>query len=365
VVAGGIFLAIGAAYGGYWWSVGRHDVATDDAYVAGDVIPVAPQISGTVTSILADDTDAVAQGQPLVTLDDTDSRVALDLAKARLAETARDVRAMVSRDAALAAAAAVEETNLARAQEDLARRQRLADTGAVAAEELKHARDTVQQAAARLINARRQFDANHVLIERTTLATHPRVLQAAAQLREAYLAWRRTTILAPVAGQVAKRAVQVGQRPAPGTPLMAIIPLSGVWVDANFKERQLGAMRIGQPVLLTADLYGGSVEFHGRVVGLSAGTGSAFSLLPAQNATGNWIKVVQRVPVRIALDPAELAAHPLRVGLSMEAHVDIRDQSGAQLAAGRQRDVTAATPVFTDLDHEADAIIHDILAASE
>jgi membrane fusion protein (multidrug efflux system) len=265
----------------------------------------------------------------------------------------------------LAASVAVQETNLVRLQEDLARRQRLADTGAVSSEELKHARDAAQQASAQVASVRKQMEANRVLIDNTTLASHPRVELAAAQVREAYLAWRRTTVPAPASGQVARRAVQVGQRTTPGTPLMAIVPLDDVWVDANFKEGQLTDMRIGQPAVLTADIYGDSVKYHGKVVGLSAGTGSAFSLLPAQNATGNWIKVVQRIPVRIALDPEELRAHPLRVGLSMQVDVTVKDKSGPQLSSGRQKETVAATTVFSDIGKEADQLVSSLIANSE
>lgn len=331
------FIALGAAYGIYWWTTARFDMSTDNAYVAGNIIQVSPQIAGTVTAVHADDTDFVEAGQMLVTIDPTDARLALDQAEATLAETVRQVRALFSQDGVLAATVLAQETTLARLREDFARRQRLANTGAVSAEEVKHARDAVTQASAHLAGARKQQEANRVLIDMTGLTSHPRVARAAAQVREAYVAWRRTVVPAPVSGQVARRAVQVGQRTTPGTPLMAIIPLDEVWVDANFKEGQLGAMRLGQPVLLTADIYGDDIVYRGTVAGLAAGTGAAFSLLPAQNATGNWIKVVQRVPVRIALDPRDLAQRPLRVGLSMEAHVSIRDQSGPQMATGRQR----------------------------
>lgn len=356
------FTGLGVAYGLYWWTNGRFDMATDDAYVAGNVIAVSPQISGTVTAIYADDTDFVEAGQALVAIDPADTRLALDQAEATLAETVRQVRALFSQDGALAATVSAQQTTLARLKADLARRQRLADTGAVSAEELKHARDAVEQAEAQLASARKQQETNRVLIDMTGLTNHPRVVRAAAQVREAYLAWRRTSVPAPISGQVARRAVQVGQRTTPGTPLMAIVPLNEVWVDANFKEGQVGEMRIGQPALLTSDIYGDKVQYRGTVVGLAAGTGSAFSLLPAQNATGNWIKVVQRVPVRIALDPVDLALHPLRVGLSMEAHVSVRDQDGPQLSTGRQRDVVAQTGVFADLDHDADARIEALIA---
>ncbi|MFT3958853.1 MAG: HlyD family efflux transporter periplasmic adaptor subunit [Desulfovibrio sp.] len=354
------FVVLAFIYGAYWFVSARYDVSTDDAYVSGNVIQVTPQITGTVVAVRADDTDYVQAGQPLVSIDDVDTRLALDQAKATFSQTLREVRALYSNEGALVASVSLQETNLARLQEDLARRQKLAGTGAVSAEELKHARDAVQTAKDQLNNVRKQLEGNRVLVDNTTLADHPRVKMAAARLREAYLAWRRTQVPAPVSGQVARRSVQVGQRTAPGTPLMAVVPLEHLWVDANFKEGQLSAMRIGQPATLTADLYGSSVTYHGKVVGLSAGTGSAFSLLPAQNATGNWIKVVQRLPVRIALDPAELKAHPLRIGLSMVVEVTVKDESGPQLSTGKQADTVAETAVFGDMDRDVDHLLSEL-----
>ena len=212
--------------------------------------------------------------------------------------------------------------------------------------------------------AREQLASNQTLTDGTSIAQHPNVLRAAARVREAYLAVERNTLPAPVSGQVAKRGVQIGQRVSPGTPLMAIVPLDQLWVDANFKEVQLRKMRVGQPVTLEADIYGGKVGYDCRVVGLSAGTGSAFSLLPAQNATGNWIKVVQRVPVRVECDPKQLAEHPLRIGLSVVAKVDTSDQSGKQLADAGRVATGYQTQVFTPDTHAADEIINNIVAAN-
>lgn len=359
------FACGGVAYGIYWLSSARYSVSTEDAYVSGNVIQVTPQVSGTVVAVHADDTDFVQAGQPLVEIDDADSKLALDQAKAQLAQTVREVRALFSNDGSLSAVVSLRETGFARLQEDLARRQRLADTGAVSTEELKHARDSVEEAISQLTSVRKQSEANRVLIDNTTVATHPRVMAAAVRVREAYLAWQRTLVPAPATGQVARRAAQVGQRTTPGTPLMAIVPLDQVWIDANFKEAQLRDMRIGQPVVMTADLYGEAVHYHGKVAGLGAGTGSAFSLLPAQNATGNWIKVVQRIPVRIAINPAELAAHPLRIGLSMLIEVNVENQSGAQLSTGLQRDPVAQTTVFSDQGKDADKLIAELIAENE
>jgi len=255
---------------------------------------------------------------------------------------------------------------LARAKDDLTRRKALAGSGAVSSEEIRHAENAVTAAQASLEAAKEQLASGRALTEGTTVANHPNVKRAAARVEEAMLARSRATLYAPVSGEVAKRNVQLGQRIAPGAPLMAIVPLNQLWVDANFKESQLSDMRMGQPVTLTADLYGSDVEYHGKVVGLSAGTGSAFALLPAQNATGNWIKVVQRVPVRISLDPKELAEHPLRIGLSMRVMVDLHDQQGAPVGGGG---TAAAAPVAEStasraIDAKAKARIDSIIAAN-
>src|SRR5438270_760738 len=317
LLVAGSFALIAVAYGAYWALALRYVESTDDAYVSGNVVQITPQISGTVISIGADDTQFVKAGQTLVQLDRSDASVALEQAEAQLARTVREVRNLFATTAQLQAAVTVRQTDLNRAANDLERRERLASAGAVSREELQHARDAHNSAKAAVVAAEQELAANRARIDRTTVDNHPEVRNAAANLRNAYLTYSRTVLPAPVSGFVAKRAVQLGQRVSPGTPLMAIVPLNEVWVDANFKEPQLAAMRVGQPVTLTADLYGSKVEYHGKVAGFGAGTGSAFSLLPAQNATGNWIKIVQRVPVRIAIDPQELSTHPLQIGLSM------------------------------------------------
>jgi membrane fusion protein (multidrug efflux system) len=364
-IVSGVFLLIGAAYGAYWASVLRYRQSTDDAYVNGNVVQITPQISGTVVTIGADDTQFVRAGQPLVRLDAADAKVALDQAEAQLAKTVREVRNLFATSAQLRAAVELRRTDLAIAQKDLARRERLGNSGAISAEELQHARDSVRGAQAALLGAEQQLAANQARVDGTTLENHPDVRNASAAVRNAYLAYSRTVIPAPVSGFVARRAVQLGQRVAPGAPLMSVVPLDQVWVDANFKEPQLTRMRVGQPVTLTADLYGGSIRYHGTVAGFGAGTGSAFSLLPAQNATGNWIKIVQRVPVRIALDRREVAAHPLQIGLSMKAEVTVRDGGGARLPALAHNGPTYATDVFRPVDDEADARVQEIIAAND
>jgi membrane fusion protein (multidrug efflux system) len=361
----GAFVAIGTAYGVYWATVLRYSQSTDDAYVNGNVVQITPQISGTVVSIAADDTQFVKAGQPLVRLDQADAKVALDQAEAQLAKTVREVRNLFATTAQLEAAVQTRQTDLAQAQTDLGRRAQLGKSGAVSGEELQHAKDAVKAAQSALLGAQQQLVANRARIDHTTLDDHPEVRNAAAAVRNAYLNYARTTLPAPVSGFVARRNVQLGQRVGPGAPLMAVVPLDQVWVDANFKEPQLAGMRVGQPVTLTADLYGSSVHYHGKVAGFGAGTGSAFSLLPAQNATGNWIKIVQRIPVRVALDPHEIAANPLQIGLTMRAEVNVRDESGVRLPQLVSKNAAYSTDVFHSTGESADKRVQQIIAAND
>jgi membrane fusion protein, multidrug efflux system len=368
MLVAGSFAVIGIAYGTYWALALRYIQSTDDAYVSGNIVQITPQISGTVVAVDADDTQFVKAGQTLVQLDQADAKIALDEADAQLAKSVREVRNLFATTAQQQASVSIRQSELARATDDLARRDRLASSGAISAEEQHHARDAVDSAQAALIAAQQQLEASRARVDRTTIDNHPDVLNAAAHVRDAYLTYARTTLPAPVSGFVAKRAVQLGQRVGPGAPLMAIVPLDQVWVDANFKEPQLADMRGGQPVTLKADIYGRSVKYHGKVVGFGAGTGSAFALLPAQNATGNWIKIVQRVPVRIALDAQELAAHPLQVGLSMQVEVDTRARSGERLPQVSRNDQNApayATAVFRQLDATAEDRVKAIITANE
>ncbi len=362
----GAVLVLAASYGLYWAQVTRYRQSTDDAYVGGNVVEITPQISGTVVAIGADDTQFVRAGERLVRLDEADARVALDQAEAQLARTVRDVRTLLATTSQLAATVQQRETELSTAQSDLARRQRLGSSGAVSAEELQHSTDTVKAAQAGLRAAQQQLAANRARVDGTTLANHPQVRDAAAAVRTAFLALSRTELPAPVAGFIARRNVQLGQRVSPGAALMAVVPLDQVWVDANFKEPQLRSMRVGQPVKLSADLYGTRVVYHGTVAGFGAGTGAAFALLPAQNATGNWIKIVQRVPVRIALDPREVAEHPLQIGLSMKADVDVRASAGGARLARLTGPAAAAwsTDVFRSGEPAAEARVQAIIAAN-
>nr|WP_315848966.1 HlyD family efflux transporter periplasmic adaptor subunit [uncultured Rhodoferax sp.] len=373
-----IVVLLGLAYGGFEYYGARHSEETDNAYVQGNVIQITPQVGGTVTAIMADDTDFVKAGQALVKLDPADAKVALDQAEANLAQAVRQVRTLYANNGSLSAQVTLRESDIARAQTDIARatddlnrRQALSGNGAVSKEELNHAKsqlasaqNTLAAAQAGVAAAREQLNSNQTLTEGTSVENHPSVMAASAKVREAFLALHRAELPAPVDGYVAKRTVQLGQRVAAGAPLMAIIPLNQLWVDANFKEVQLRNIRIGQPVKLTADLYGKKMEYQGTVAGLGVGTGAAFSLLPAQNATGNWIKVVQRVPVRVALDAAQLAQNPLRVGLSMEATVDVTDQSGKSLADAPRTASATQTDVYTVLDQQANDEVHKVIAAN-
>jgi membrane fusion protein (multidrug efflux system) len=356
LIAALVFVLIGLLWWAYWFFHARFYEDTDDAYVAGDLVNVMSQISGTVVSIGADETDFVKAGQELVRLDSSDAQIALRDSEARLARVVRQTRTVFANRDQLEAVVAQRRADLSKARSDLDRRKDLTKTGAVSAEELSHAQDTLSAARDGLFAAQKNLAASAALTGQTGVPDNPDVQAAATDVERAYLALRRTSIHAPVSGYVARRAVQLGERAAPGgQPLLSIVPLERLRIEANFKEVQLSQMRIGQPVRIVADLYGGHVEFHGTIAGLGLGTGAAFALLPAQNATGNWIKVVQRVPVRIALDPRELDAHPLRVGLSTKVQVDVRDATGAILAQAPRQ-----TPVLETTAYDIDR--HEILA---
>jgi membrane fusion protein (multidrug efflux system) len=351
-IAAVAFALIGLLSFGYWYFYARNYQGTDDAYVAGDLVNVTSQVNGTVVSIGADETDLVEAGQELVRLDNTDAEVALRDSEARLARAVRQTRTVFANRDQLEAIVAQRRADLNKAQSDLDRRKDLTATGAVSAEELSHARDALSAARDGLVAAEKNLAASVALTGQTGVPDNPDVQAAATDVERAYLTLRRTSIRAPISGYVAKRAVQLGERVAPGgQPLLSIVPLERLRVEANFKEVQLNQMRIGQPVRVFADLYGSHVEYHGTIAGLGLGTGAAFALLPAQNATGNWIKVVQRVPVRITLDPKELAQHPLRVGLSTKVEVDVRDVSGQILAQSARQTPVLATNAY-DIDRQ-------------
>jgi membrane fusion protein, multidrug efflux system len=349
-------LALGAAIAllgliwlAWWLRYSRFYESTDDAYVAGDRVNVMSQVSGTVVSIGADETDLVEGGQELVRLDATDARIALQDAEQQLARTVRQTHTVFATRDQLRAVVAERRADLGRAQSDFDRRRNLAASGAVSGEELGHAQDALQAARDALLAAQKNLAAGSALVGHTGVADNPDVRAAATQVERAWLALVRTSVRAPVTGYLARRSVQLGERISPDAQLMAIVPIGRLWLEANFREVQLRHMRIGQPATVVADLYGGRVTYHGRVAGLGLGTGSAFALLPAQNATGNWIKVVQRVPVRIELEPRELSAHPLRIGLSTVVTVEVRETSGPQLAQTARQQPVLSTRVF-DID---------------
>jgi len=353
-----LFASLGIATavlaGGYYALADGDHVRTDNAYVNADVAQVTPQLAAPVAAVEVVNTQMVRKGDVLLRLDDSDARIALVRAEAEWQRVRRQFGQVLATGDALAAQVLQGDAAVRRAQSqvdvavsafakariDFDRRAKLADSGAISAEELTVARNALAAAQGNLGQARAALAeaqaartaaagnraANAALVEGTTVDTNPDVTAARAKLEQARLDLARTVIRAPIDGVVTNRQVQVGQRVTAGTPVMTVVPVDALYVDANFKEGQLARVRVGQNVRLTTDLYGGKVVYHGRVMGLSGGTGSAFALIPAQNATGNWIKVVQRLPVRIALDRRELAQHPLRVGLSTEAEIDVAER---------------------------------------
>lgn len=363
-----VFLLAAATWFLLWLFVFSTRETTDDAYIGGNQVGISAQVPGIVIGVYADDTQRVTAGQVLVRLDQTDADIALRKASGALAQAVRQVRQQTQSAAGADAALVARRQDLKRAQDDLKRRVPLLAEKAVAPEEVQHARDAVTSAQSALDAAQRQADAARALVDGADVEGNPAVEQARASFRQAWVAAQRNAIVAPIDGYVAMRGVQVGNSVQPGQQLMTVVPLHDLWVDANFKESQLRHVRIGQPAKVEADIYGGGVEYHGKVVGLGAGTGSAFSLLPAQNATGNWIKVVQRVPVRIALDSADLDRHPLRIGLSTAVTVNITDDKGDVLPKQPSTVAVAQTKVYDDVaakaDAAADAIVRDNLGGN-
>ncbi|HHT0279191.1 TPA: multidrug efflux MFS transporter periplasmic adaptor subunit EmrA [Klebsiella oxytoca] len=359
-----LFIIVAVAYGIYWFLVLRHYEETDDAYVAGNQVQIMAQVSGSVTKVWADNTDYVQKGDPLVTLDQTDAQQAFEKAQTQLAASVRQTRQQMINSKQLQASIEVKKTALSQAQTDLNRRIPLGAANLIGREELQHARDTVASAQAELDVAIQQYNANQAIVLSTKLEQQPAVLQAATEVRNAWLALQRTKIVSPISGYVSRRSVQPGAQITTTTPLMAVVPATNLWIDANFKETQLAHMRIGQPATVISDIYGDDVKYTGKVVGLDMGTGSAFSLLPAQNATGNWIKVVQRLPVRIELDEKQLAEHPLRIGLSTLVEVNTTDRGGEMLASQ-----VRSAPVYESNAREiglepVNKLINDIIQAN-
>ncbi|MCL6336163.1 multidrug efflux MFS transporter periplasmic adaptor subunit EmrA [Pectobacterium carotovorum subsp. carotovorum] len=350
-----IFVVLGCAWLVYWFLVLRHHQSTDDAYVAGNQIQIMAQVSGSVTHVNVDNTDLVKQGQVLVELDPTDAQQTFERTKTGLANSVRQTHQLIINSKQYQANIELRQTELNKAQSDLSRREALGSANAIGREEVQHARDAVATAKAALEVARQQYQANQAMILDTPLEKQPAIQQASVEMRDAWLALQRTKIVSPIDGYVSRRSVQIGARISSTSALMAVVPANHLWVDANFKETQLANMRIGQPATVIADIYGDDVVYQGKVVGLDMGTGSAFSLLPAQNATGNWIKVVQRLPVRIEIDPKQIAEHPLRIGLSALVNVDTANTEGSALA-----ETSRTTPAY-----QSDALTLDLTPVNQ
>lgn len=364
LIVAAVFILGGVIWFLLWLFVFSTRVKTDNAYIGGNQVAISAQVPGTVVAILADDTQRVEAGQVLVKLDGTDAETRLEQARSALAQAVRGVRQQTSSATGADAQVATARLELKKAQADLQRRLPLIAAQAESPEIVQHLRDGVAQAQAAVDAAEAQAAAAHAAIEGTDVAQNPAVLQARANFRAAWVAAQRNAIYAPVSGYVAQRSVQLGNSVAAGQQLMTVVPLHDLWVDANFKESQLRHIRIGQPVKIVSDVYGDDAEFHGKVIGLGAGTGSVFSLLPAQNATGNWIKVVQRVPVRISLDNKELDQHPLRIGLSTEATIDITDDKSNVLATAPATQPVAQTDVYEQMASKADAEAAQVIRAN-
>jgi membrane fusion protein (multidrug efflux system) len=357
-------VVVAVLIGVYYALFVRYHVSTDDAYVNGNLVRLTPQISGTVVAINTDETQYVQRGQVLIELDPRDQKIALDQAKASLAETVREVAQLFTQERRDAALVDAEQTQLRQSSQDLTRDRSLQAVHGVSLETLEHDENAVRSAHAALQQAQASLASTQAEIAGTTPATHPRVLQAEANLRAAWLALNRTRVLAPVSGYVVRRSVELGEQVAPASEMLALVPVTSMWIDANFKENQLGRLRIGQPVDVSVDMYGSHVQYHGKVLGLTAGTGSALAVLPTQNASGNWIKIVQRLPARIGLDPAELARHPLFLGLSANIDVSVRNTDGSSLSQVPAWSATQRTDVYTEQDSGADRLIDDIVAVN-
>ncbi len=356
-----IFIVLGLGWFAYWWAYGRFYQFTDDAYVDGNNVILTPQVPGIVESFSAMDADFVPEGRILVELDKTDPRIALEKAIADLGSSVRDVMGMFEDEKKYAAMVQMKKAEFVKAAQDYEHRKNLVDDGGVSLEDFEHSEAALRANFADLMATEHQYIAAVSAIENTTVDTHPHVEQMKAKVRDAFVFLQRCTIKAPVSGIVAQRTVQVGERVKEGQPLMAIVPLDQMWVTANYKEVQLTKMRVGQPVHITSDIYGSSIVYPGIIAGIGGGTGSVFSVLPPQNATGNWIKIVQRVPVRIILDQEQIIQHPLRLGLSMEVTVDIHDTNKPYVPEIRPDEPLFETDVFATQEEGAEELIAQVI----
>ncbi|MFV9997905.1 MAG: multidrug efflux MFS transporter periplasmic adaptor subunit EmrA [Arsenophonus endosymbiont of Dermacentor nuttalli] len=355
------FILIAVVCGIYWFLVLRHHQSTDNAYIAGNQIQIMSQVAGSVMTVNAENTDFVKSGTVLVKLDTKDAILALEKAKTNLANSVRQTHQHMINSRQFQANISLRRSELNKLQQDLQRREILGQSKVIGKEELQHAREAVTSAKAALDVAIEQFNANQAIVLDSPLDKQPSVLQAATELRNAWLTLKRTQIVTPIDGYVSRRSVQVGARITPATPLMAVVPTDNMWVDANFKETQLADIRIGQPAKITTDFYGKNIVYQGRVEGLDMGTGSAFSLLPAQNASGNWIKIVQRLPVRITIDAEQLKKYPLRIGLSSQVTVDTSNKNGLMLALKTREKPAYHTNAFKIDMAPVDQFVTDII----
>lgn len=359
---GFIVVAIAAFF--YWFLVLRFQESTNDAYVQGMQVSVMAQTSGNVTEVYFDNTDLVHAGDILVKLDDTNAKLAFETAKTDLATAVRQVQMLYQQNMAYKLEINESQVNLTQTKNDYEHRLKLNQTGAISLETLQHSKDAYDLARAELAVAEQNLHTNEAQLLKTDPSKQPAITAAANAVKDAWITLSRTEIRTPVTGYVARRSVQIGSEVSPSTPLLAIVPTKPMWVDANFKETQLKSIRIGQPATMTSDFYGSDIVFTGTVTGLDMGTGSAFSLLPAQNATGNWIKVVQRLPVRIDLDTKSqqlLDKYPLRIGLSMNVVIDIKDTSGAVLEATKRTEPAFKSDVLIPNLTEVETLIQNII----
>lgn len=361
-IAGAFFALCGIGYGIYYWTYGQYHETTDDAYVNGNLIMVTPQVSGIITQILVDNTQIVEAGQPLVLLDRHDYEIAMEKAKADLADTVRTVVQMFIKVEELKAKREANEATVVRATLDFNHRKALVGDQSVSLEDFQHSETDLLNAVATLREVEKELEGAIAEVKNTTVPRHPKVEQAKSALRQAYLALHRCRVLAPTKGIITQRRAQVGQWTNGDDKLMALVPVDQMWVDANFREVELKNFRIGQPVELVADMYGSDVVYHGQLIGLNPGTGSVFSILPPQNATGNWIKIIQRIPVKVSLDPNELQQYPLVLGLSMTVNVDTHDHRGLQLPSTSAVKPIYLSDVYTDELIGVEAVIDQIIA---
>lgn len=357
----GALILISALIFFYWWKWSRFDEYTNDAYVSGNLLYVTPQVSAAITKVYVNDTQLVESGHLLLELDPTDFELDLEENKQNLAQVIRDVSELFIQTKQAEAQTLAVKAEFIKKAEDFERRYALVSSGGVSQEDFSHAEREMQNAYFTLAAAEQQYFSLFAQVKNTTVSKHPRVLYAAEKLKKSFVNLSRCKIYAPNGGLIAQRSAQVGQRTQLASPLMAIVPLDQMWVDANYREDQIGSMQIGQNASLTTDIYGSKCLFHGKIIGIGGGTGSVFSLLPPQNATGNWIKIVQRVPVRIQINQEECKERPLRLGLSVEVHTDIHPINSSAIPVLAGSTALYETDVFNSEESGADSLIKQII----